>query len=137
MKYIFCLIFLLVPVWSKESKIKILVMKPSINPQIVHLAWNECSICNMDELKAILDAIKNRLEHKDFPDSLELILNAPFQFNVQKVFVPKYFKNKIEILWNQPVKYPYIYFRSKNYSHSSWMNKYKWVKHKSFKHEFS
>lgn len=111
-------------------------MKPLINQQIFYLAWNECSICNNMELKAILDAVKNRLEHKDFPDSLESVLNAFFQFNVQKVYVPKYFKNKIEILWNQPIKYPYIYFRSNGYSHKPWMNKYTWVKPKKFKHEF-
>lgn len=112
-------------------------MKPFIHSQIFYLAWNECSICNKDEIKAILDAVKNRLEHKDFPDSLGLILNAPFQFNVDKVYVPKYFKDKVEILWNQPIKYPYIYFRSKGYKYSSWMNKYTWIKHKKFKHEFA
>lgn len=136
-KYIFTILFLLLPLCSNETKIKILVMKEPLNPLLIQTLWGECSICNDKEIRFILDCIKNRIKHEDFPNSLDAVLNQSLQFSPSKVYVPKYFKDKVEILWNQPIKYPYLYFRSNGYKKSSWMLQRIWVKHKSFKHEFS
>jgi hypothetical protein len=138
MKHIISIIILLtLPLMFSNSKNKILVMKEPLNPLLYQVLWGECSICNDKEIRFILDCIKNRIKHEDFPNSLDAVLNQSLQFSPTKVFVPKYFRNKIEILWEKPVIYPYLYFRSNGYEESDWMLNRDWIKHKHFKHEFS
>lgn len=119
-----------------ENKDKILVMKDSINLLLVQTLWGECSICNNEEIRVILDCVKNRIEHKDFPDSLDVVLTQSSQFSISKEIVPVHFTKKIDSLWKLPKKYPYLYFRSRGYKYSRWMKYKKWIKLKHFKHEF-
>lgn len=138
MKHCLTILLLILPLVFSNSKNKILVIKePLVNPLLYTVMWNEGSVVTQRELKVILDCIRNRVKHEDFPHQLYLVLNQSLQFETKKTTVPNHFKKTIDSLWNQPVKYPYIYFRSGGYKKSSWMLQKKWIKYKSFKHEFS
>lgn len=138
MKYIFTTILFLLPLFSNETKIKILVMKePLVNPLLYTVMWNEGSVVTQRELRVILDCIKNRVKHEDFPHQLDPVLNQSFAFQTKKTIVPNHFKKTIDSLWKLPIKYKYLYFRSNGYSESNWMTKRIWFKSKKFKHEFS
>lgn len=137
MKYILWTILSLLPLWSNETQDKILVMKVPSNPLLIQTLWAECSICGAEELRVILDCIKYRVQHKDFPNSLDSVLSQSAAFQTKtKEIVPIEFTKKIDSLWKLPIKYRYLYFRSKGYTYSSWMKR-KWYKPKNMLHEYA
>lgn len=136
-KYILWTFLSLLPLWSNETQDKILVMKPIPSSLLAQIAFNECEGCSNEELLVVLATIKNRIEHEDFPSTLESVLLQPNQFSTIKKIVPIEFTKKIDSLWKLPIKYRYLYFRSRGFQYSNWMSKRVWKKHKHFKHEFS
>lgn len=137
MKYILMILLLWIPLRSKESKIRILVMKPVPSSLLAQIAFNECEGCSNEELLVVLATIKNRIGHEDFPSTLETVLLQPNQFSTIKKIVPIEFTKKIDSLWKLPIKYRYLYFRSQGFQYSNWMSKHIWKKHKQFYHEFA
>lgn len=138
MKYCLTILLLILPLVFSNSKNKILVIKEPDYSLLYKVLWNEASITSTEELRVIADCIKYRIKHRDFPNTLDSVLLQPFAFQTKtKRIIPNEFINKVDSLWKLPIKYPYLYFRSRGYSHSSWMKSKKWIKHKSFKHEFS
>lgn len=137
MKYIFTLFLLFIYSSFSNSKIKILVMKEPDYSLLYQVLWNEASITSTEELKVIVDCIKYRVEHRNFPNTLDSVLLQPFAFSTKsKEIVPIHFTKKIDSLWKLPIKYRYLYFRSEGYKYSSWMKR-KWYKPKNMLHEYA
>lgn len=121
-----------IPVWSKESKIKILVMKPVPSSLLVQTLFNECENCSNKELLVVLDVIKNRVGHPDFPNSIDRVLVQKNQFDTSttKPYTSP-FKRRIDTLFTKPIVTPYLYFLNwKEAKKASWMYKKKrnWIK---------
>lgn len=136
-KYILWTFLSLLPLWSNETQDKILVMKPIPSSLLAQIAFNECEGCSNEELLVVLATIKNRIEHEDFPSTLESVLLQPNQFSTIKKIVPIEFTNKIDSLWKLPIKYHYLYFRSGGYSYSRWMKYKNFHKVNNSIHEFA
>lgn len=139
MKYILTLALLLINI--PKPKNDVLMMKPLeplvfMNFNKYYVLHSECSICTIEELKVMVDCIKSRVEHEDFPNSLDTVLIQPYQFSLSQKNVSINFIKLVDSLWKMPKQYSYLYFRSKGYSYSKWMNKYTWIKPNNFYHEF-
>ena len=132
MKYIITIVFLLLPLYSKESKIKILVMKPVPSSLLVQTLFNECENCSNKELLVVLDVIKNRVKHPDFPNTIDKVLIQKNQFDTSttKPYTTS-IKKSIDTLFIKPITTPYLYFLNwKGAKKAPWMYKKKrnWIK---------
>lgn len=87
-------------------------------------------------ISMVIDVIRNRINHPDYPSTLDSVLLEPNQFSTIKSNPTKPFKALVDTLLTKPIVYPYIFFINPlKAKKASWMKRKVWVKHG--KHSFA
>lgn len=114
---------------NKELELDLdLMMKSSISLRHKVL-WTECEGCGDEELTAVIDVIKKRKQSKYFPNTIDSILLQKNQFaKPSSDTISIIFKQKVDKIFNQPIKYHFLYFANLKYVHNpkilKWINKH-------------
>jgi N-acetylmuramoyl-L-alanine amidase len=135
MKQLFILILVLTPLKEFSNiptKNDFKVNKTNLD-LLYQTVWNEARGEDTMGIKLVIDVVKNRVSSNKFPNSLDSVLIQPFQFASNHVdSIPKRFKTLVDILYHQPIQYPYLYFiNPKKAQKTFWIKNRKWVKYKN------
>lgn len=132
MKHLLLILITFIPIQSKEL-VKIhddVNLVKADNSLLQKVMWKECRGCRVGELKAVIDCVKNRLNHPKYPKTLDSVLLQKSQFAIDtSIVVKEHFKTLVDTLFNQPIKYPFIHFILwKRAVKGSWVYKKRWEK---------
>lgn len=78
-------------------------------------AFTEAGNQPEDGIRAVVDVIRNRVEHPEYPNTAEAVIMQPYQFALGKHTVPEWFKEIVFDEWitEMPVlESDYVYFNT-------------------------
>lgn len=83
-------------------------------------------------VKLVIETIKNRIDSKHYPSTLDSVLSQPYQYHIDTTLVVKEkFKVMVDSLYQLKVVTPYLHFV--NFDNlkkiPKWVKKKKWKKH--------